>query len=42
VWREDAIYIPQPYDGNTVGEVVVGIPGRKYNNGYYEVINVDD
>jgi len=42
VWREDAIYIPQPYDGNTVGEVVVGIPGRKYNDGYYEVINVDD
>jgi hypothetical protein len=42
VWREDAIYIPQPYDGNTVGEVVVGIPGRHYNNGYYEVINVDD
>jgi sugar lactone lactonase YvrE len=42
VWREDAIYIPQPYDGNTVAEVVVEIPGRKYNNGMYEVINVDD
>ena len=42
VWRSDAIYVPQPYDGNTVAEVVVGIPGRKYNNGMYEVINVDD
>ena len=42
VWRSDALYIPQPYDGNTVGEVVLGIPGRKYNNGMYEVINVDD
>jgi sugar lactone lactonase YvrE len=42
VWRTDAIYVPQPYDGNTVAEVVVEIPGRKFNNGIYEVINVDD
>jgi hypothetical protein len=42
VWREDALYIPQPYDGDTVGEVVLGIPGRKYNDGYYKAINVDD
>jgi hypothetical protein len=42
VWRTDAIYIPQPYDGNTVAEVVVEIPSRKFNGGMYEVINVDD
>ncbi len=27
-WRGDAIYMPQPYDGYTVTEVVVGIPGQ--------------
>jgi hypothetical protein len=41
-WRSDAIYVPQPYDGNTVAEVVVEIPGRKYNGGMYEAINVDE
>ena len=25
-FREDAIYLPQPFDGNTVVEVVVGVP----------------
>jgi hypothetical protein len=25
-WRSDAIYLPQPYDGNTVLEVVIGVP----------------
>ncbi len=25
-WRQDAIYMPQPYDQNTVREVVVGAP----------------
>ncbi len=29
VWRTDAIYVPQPYDGNTVAEVVVGIPSTE-------------
>ncbi len=24
-WRKDALYLPQPYDGNTVVEVVLGI-----------------
>ncbi len=38
-WRDDAIYVPQPYDGNTVAELVVGIPSRRYNGGVYEVIN---
>lgn len=25
-WREDAIYLPQPYDANTVRELVLGVP----------------
>lgn len=25
-WREDAIYLPQPYDLNTVRELVIGVP----------------
>ena len=25
-WRSDAIYLPQPYNGNKVREVVVGVP----------------
>lgn len=25
-WREDALYFPQPYNGNTVGEIIVGVP----------------
>lgn len=25
-WREDALYFPQPYNNNNVGEVVVGVP----------------
>lgn len=29
-WREDALYFPQPYSGNTVGEVVVGVPPRDW------------
>jgi hypothetical protein len=27
-FREDALYLPQPYNGNTVVEVVVGVPSR--------------
>ena len=27
-WRADAIYVPQPYSGNEVMEIVVGVPGR--------------
>jgi hypothetical protein len=42
VWRTDAIYVPQPYDGNTVAEIVVGIPARTFNGGVYEVINVEE
>ena len=29
-FREDALYLPMPYNGHTVMEVVVGIPGREY------------
>lgn len=25
-WRPDALYLPQPYDNNTVREVVIGVP----------------
>jgi sugar lactone lactonase YvrE len=39
VWRDDAIYLPQPYDGNTVIEVVLGVPSRRWNGGLYKVIN---
>jgi len=28
-WREDALYLPQPYDDATVVEVVVGVPGAE-------------
>ncbi len=27
-WRDDALYMPQPYDDNTVVEVVTGVAGR--------------
>jgi len=29
-WRDDALYLPQPYGGYTVVEVVTGVPGRKF------------
>jgi hypothetical protein len=25
-WRTDALYVPQPYDGNRVMEIVIGVP----------------
>ena len=28
-WNANALYLPQPYDGNTVVEVVVGVPGGR-------------
>ena len=36
-WRDDAIYMPQPYNGNTMGEVVIGIPKARDPN--WVVIN---
>lgn len=29
-WPADAIYFPQPYNGNTVSEVIVGLPHRTW------------
>ena len=29
-WNHKAIYMPQPYDGNTVLEVVLGVPSGSY------------
>lgn len=29
-WKADALYVPQPYNGYTVREVVVGVPSRTY------------
>lgn len=29
-WKHDAIYLPEPWYGNTVFEVVVGVPGREW------------
>ncbi|MFZ5480864.1 MAG: SMP-30/gluconolactonase/LRE family protein [Myxococcota bacterium] len=30
-WRRDAIYLPEPYDSNTVREVVVGVPKGEWD-----------
>ncbi len=35
-WRDDALYLPMPYNGNTVKEIVVGAPYRTWEG---EVIN---
>jgi hypothetical protein len=29
-WREDALYLPMPYGGNKVQEIIVGVPGREW------------
>jgi hypothetical protein len=36
-WLEDAIYMPMPYNNNTVAEVKIGIPYRTWDKG--QVIN---
>ena len=33
-WLDDAIYLTQPYNGNTVMEVVIGVPSRHWTEGY--------
>jgi hypothetical protein len=33
-WLDDAIYVTQPYNGNTVMEVVIGVPSRHWDEGY--------
>lgn len=30
-WDDHALYLPQPYNGNTVMEVVIGVPSRFWN-----------
>ncbi|MCB9674031.1 MAG: SMP-30/gluconolactonase/LRE family protein [Alphaproteobacteria bacterium] len=37
-WDDHTIYVPQPYDGNRVGKLHVGVPYRTWNGGVYEVI----
>ena len=29
-WRQDAIYLPQPYNNNTVREVIIGVPDGRH------------
>ncbi len=29
-WRADALYMPNPYNNNTVAELVIGVPGRSF------------
>ncbi len=29
-WRHDAVYLSQPYNGNRVMEVVLGVPSRHW------------
>lgn len=29
-WRNDAIYVPQPYNNHLVGEIIVGVPGLPF------------
>jgi len=35
-WRADALYLPQPYNDNTVLELVIGVPSRDFTG---EVLN---
>lgn len=32
-FRDDALYLPQPYDGNRVLELVIGVPSRDWTGG---------
>ncbi|MCB9674547.1 MAG: SMP-30/gluconolactonase/LRE family protein [Alphaproteobacteria bacterium] len=38
VWDAMSGYVPQPYNGNTVGKIEIGLPDRRFNGGVYEVI----
>ena len=35
-WREDALYLPRPYGGYTVSEVIIGVPRAGWDG---EVLN---
>ncbi|MCB9674546.1 MAG: SMP-30/gluconolactonase/LRE family protein [Alphaproteobacteria bacterium] len=38
-WDALAVYVPQPYDNNSVSEAIIGIPDRRFNAGLYETIH---
>ena len=38
-WRSDALYVPQPYNNNTVTEIVVGVPSREFTG---TVLNAEE
>ena len=33
-WLDNAVYLTQPYNQNTVAEVVIGVPERGWPDGY--------
>jgi hypothetical protein len=37
-WRSDALYLAQPYGGDHVAEVVVGVPAADWRGGNYTVV----
>lgn len=37
-WASTRAYMPLPYNGNRVGEIDFGVPGRDFNHGVYEVL----
>jgi hypothetical protein len=37
-WRADALYLAQPYGGDTVAELVVGVPAADWRGGRYTVV----
>lgn len=39
-WREDAIYLPLPYDANNVQEIVIGVPPKGWTGGV--AVNLPD
>lgn len=38
-WPADAIFIPQPYNGNTVKQATLGLPSRAFNGGAYVTLH---
>lgn len=39
-WPADSVFIPQPYNGNTVRRADIGIPERTFNGGNYIVVGL--
>lgn len=40
-WDPEALYVPQPYNNNTVTEVIVGVPARDYAGPVINVVPMD-